>query len=62
MSSSSDDLRRKEIGTNTVPNYCHLEANTTYYINILFGTKDEPAVPSCPEDTCGHVYQQTTAN
>lgn len=48
-----------EIGTNTVPNYCHLEPNTTYYFNIVFGTKDDPAVPSCPADVCGHVYQQT---
>lgn len=50
-----------EIGTNTVPNYCHLEPNTTYYLNILFGTKDDPAVPSCPGDVCGHVYQQTVS-
>lgn len=50
-----------EIGTNTVPNYCHLEANTTYYLNILFGAKDDPTSSSCPADVCGHVYQQTVS-
>ena len=50
-----------EIGSNAVPNYCHLEPNTTYYVNILFGTKDNPAMSSCPADVCGHVYQQTVS-
>ncbi|MFT3765116.1 MAG: hypothetical protein QM820_06320 [Minicystis sp.] len=50
-----------EIGSNTAPTYCHLEPNTTYYLNILFGTKADPAVPSCPEGVCGHVYQQTVS-
>ncbi|MCY1062820.1 hypothetical protein [Nannocystis sp. SCPEA4] len=50
-----------EIGSNTVPNYCHLEPNTTYYVNILFGTSGDPAEPSCSADVCGHVYQQTVS-
>ncbi|MGN6108065.1 MAG: hypothetical protein ACTHU0_23360 [Kofleriaceae bacterium] len=51
-----------EIGTTTTPSNCHLEPNTTYYFNIRFGTSADPAVPSCSQDECGHVYQQTLAN
>jgi hypothetical protein len=43
---------------NSIPNYCHLEPNTTYYLNIRYGTAEDPTAPSCESYRCGHVYQQ----